>query len=337
VNFESERALTGALVELTTGHPTKVCVTQGHGEPGLSEGLSGFAHAWDRENVRVETIATRNVSRISRDCHAVVIIWPRIAFAESEVEAVREYLRGGGNVLAALAPVVNEDASALVPLGLENMLEDFGVRADRSVVVEARPELLPERGGDPIANFYVIDWGEHAITQPFVGFEHPPPVRLGGARSIRPSDPERVHVLLRTSPQSFAVTDLRGMEEEQRTTAGPDDIRGPVPIAVATEVELAHSEPAERTGGRLVVLGMASIFSDEAMSSPEAVNNEFASAVVGWLTHRRALIAIAPRTYRERPVMISGEDIKDLAFRVIVLIPLAFLLLGLAVWWNRRQ
>jgi hypothetical protein len=34
---------------------------------------------------------------------------------------------------------------------------------------------------------------------------------------------------------------------------------------------------------------------------------------------------------------MSEDDLSNLFLRVVVLIPLAFIFLGFAVWWNRRQ
>ena len=36
-------------------------------------------------------------------------------------------------------------------------------------------------------------------------------------------------------------------------------------------------------------------------------------------------------------IRMSEEDVGGLFLRVVVLIPLAFIFLGFAVWWNRRQ
>ena len=39
----------------------------------------------------------------------------------------------------------------------------------------------------------------------------------------------------------------------------------------------------------------------------------------------------------ERDPVMCAEDVGGLFLRVVVLIPLAFIFLGFAVWWNRRQ
>ena len=349
INVEGERAITGALVELQTGRPTRVCVTQGHGEMPLSGGarsLAGFVREVQRENLELTEIETRGGEAIDDACDAVAIIGPAVAFSPPEVDRLRAYVRGGGNLFVALEPIIPQGRAVFAEHGLEDMLRDFGVRAERALVVEPNTALAPARGAHPIARFYAVEWGEHAITEPFR--QHGLPVVVGDARPITPIDEERAHVLLSTSEASYGETDVRGIVDG-RIELGADagDVPGPVALAVATTVELTpgaaddaddeDDEDAEPSGGRVVVLGDADIVSSEPISDPTNVNGNFASAAVGWLTQREALISIEARSYRHRPVSMREEDISNLFLRVVVLIPLAFMFLGFAVWWNRRS
>ncbi len=349
LNVEGERALTGALVELQTGRATQLCVTRGHGEfqvSGSGRSLEGFSREVRRENLELTATDTRGGEPIDGACDAVAVIGPEIAFSAAEIDALRAYVRGGGNLLVALDPVIPQGRATFADLGIEDLLRDFGVRVDRSLVIEPSPELLPAGQGNPIGPYAVIGWGDHAITQPFIGLGLP--VVVSEARSVALIDEQRGAVLLRTSDQSYGETDVRGIVEGS-IVLGADaaDIPGPVPLAVATTVEVTASEgdgageegdEEEDTspGGRIVVLGDATMFASEYISQPTVVNGNFVSAVVGWVTEREALIAIDARSFEHRPVSMSEEDVSNLFVRVAVLIPLAFVFLGAAVWWNRR-
>ncbi|MCB9591680.1 MAG: GldG family protein [Sandaracinaceae bacterium] len=349
LNVEGERAITGALVELATGRATRVCVTRGHGEltvAGSGRSLEGFAREVHRENLELTPIDTRGSAEIEAGCDAVAIIGPEVAFTAEEVDALRAYVRGGGNLFVALDPVIPQGRASFADLGIEDMLRDFGIRVERALVIEPNPALLPAGGGHPVGPFAVVGWGEHPITAPFASLGLP--LVLSEVRAISPVDEGRATVLLTTSEQSYGETDVRGIVEGQvELGADAADIPGPVSVAVAATVEVtrppsdddesSEDEEHEAAGGRVVVIGDATMFASEYIAESTVVNGNFASAVIGWLTQREALIAIDGRSFEHHPVSMSQDDVSNLFLRVVVLIPLAFIFLGFAVWWNRRS
>jgi hypothetical protein len=342
LNVEAERAVTGAIVQVTSGRATKVCFTSGHGELALEggeAGLSELAAEMRRENLTHETLNLRGA--MPDDCDAVAVVGPQLAFEEAEAERLRDYVRGGGNLLLAADPILDPDQRRVLPTGLEEMLRDFGVRLDPSIVVEPHPAFLPAGPGHPVVLYVAADFGEHAITTPFQGAGTG--LLISEARSVRPIG-ETAHVLVRASDQSYAELQVQSLISGDGT-AGADALQGPAPLAVATRVEV-QGEEAEGTdeeageartprGGRVVVLGDATMLTSELLGHPAAANRAFAGAALGWLTEREALISIPPRTV-SRPGLPSEDDVMNLFFRVVVLIPLAFVFLGIAVWWNRR-
>lgn len=340
LNVEAERAVTGALVEVASGRSTKVCFTTGHGELGLeggAEALSELGAEMRRENLAHEVIQTRGGAAIPEDCNAVAVVGPGLPFDEHEADLLRGYVRGGGNLLVALDPIPDPDQRRIEPTGLEDLLRDFGARVDRDIVVEPDRDMLPPGPGDPVALYMVAAYGEHAITGPFRDAGYP--LVVSAARSVRPIG-ESATVLFQTSARGYGESDLRAFADGDVGEADANDIAGPVSLAVATRVEVTGEAPAddeedEAPGGRVVILGDATMFTSELLGLP-AANRAFAGAVLGWLTEREALISIPPRTV-DRPSLPSEEDVGNLFFRVVVLIPLAFIFLGIAVWWNRRQ
>lgn len=339
LDVQAERALTGAIVHLTQERPTTLCVTTGHGELSLEGGersLGGFADEVRGASVELEAIETRGQSRVPARCDALAVMGPQIALAEAEVDVIRRYVRDGGNLLVALEPVPNRDQTGFVSLGVEDMLRDFGVRADRTLVVEPNGALLPAEVGHPVGPYFVVGWGEHRVVEPFRGLGLP--LVVSDARSVRPIG-DAATTLVSTSEQSYAFSaasaDPVGREEAE--------IQGPVSLAVATRVEVTGETPdedeeveREGVGGRVVVVGDASMFESRFMGEPTIVNANLAAAIVGWLTQREALISIEGRSIEQERIRMTEEDVGGLFLRVVVLIPLAFVFLGFAVWWNRR-
>lgn len=349
VDVRSEQALTGGLLEVTAGRATKVCITQGHGEWTLGRGtqrdLGPLRDEMRRENLEVETFETRGADAVPEGCDAVFVVGPTTAFSSAEAELLRRYVQGGGNLFVAADPELRQEQIA--PTGLEEVLRDFGIRLDRAIVLELDPRFLPQNVTTPIGPFIVADWGEHALTRPFR--EAPSGVIVEIARSVRPVDPDRATTLLSTSEASYAETDVAEMIRRGEPSRDDADLSGPVSIAVATRVEplggARHGEDGddgpererEGHGGRVVVVGDAEMMSGDYLDLPEFVNYQLASAIIGWLTEREALIELPGRSVEARPVRMTQEDVDGLGFRVVVLLPAALFFLGFAVWWNRRN
>jgi hypothetical protein len=102
-------------------------------------------------------------------------------------------------------------------------------------------------------------------------------------------------------------------------------------------VQVRGADAAAKPGGRLIVTGDSDFLQAAALESPELANFHLASSFTGWLTEREALIEIPPKKVKGGTIMFTQEDLTALLFRVGVLLPGAALLLGVAVWFNRRS
>lgn len=338
LDLQSERALTGAILEVTTGEATKVCLSKGHGEWEL--GASGersfdaVARELEWEKISVEPFELR-IEDVPKSCDALFIVSPQRVFSIGEVAIVDRYLDSGGNVLLALDPVLKKNA--LSPTGFEASLEERGILVGDDLVIEN--DTARQLPGNPGDLFLAIDLGTHRLVET-IG-------RRGGgillvvARSVDVVDGSDTEVLFRTSPNAIAESDLE-------RALNPGKSRKPtqpsaVPLAVAWEYvpplndDLKPVQTEGPTPGRLVVVGDADWMSAELLENPQLSNIDFLSSTAGWLTQREALINIAPRKTNARAVIMSDADLQNLMFRVVVLLPLAAFLAGFGVWWSRRS
>jgi len=266
---------------------------------------------------------------VPKECDAVLVLGPQNAFAESEAKVIIEYVRGGGRALLALDPVIENDV--MQPTGFEGPLETLGVRLDRSIALELNEEHL--LSPSPLL-FLVTEFGEHKATRILRGGAR---VVLTLARSLSVLGvSDKVEVLLRASPQSFAVTDVTRIKQGDAAlpTQVPGDIAGPVDLALAVRT---GGEEETKKDGRLIVIGDSDFLQTQFIDAPELENFHLMSAFIGHLTERDALIEIAPKKVKGGNIVFTQDDMTALLFRVGVLIPGAALLLGLAVWLNRRS
>lgn len=338
VNVKAEQALTGAILQVISGRPTKVCVSDGHGEWSLEEGgersLAALKDVTRHDNLEWEPIATLGKKEIPEGCDAVLVIGPQRAFSESEAQLLDRYLAGGGNLLLALDPVFAE-GDTIQPTGFEGVLRQRGVRVDPTLVLELDQAHLVVQ--DP-TQFLVTDFNDHTTTRAFQGLGR---VLLPVARSISPTgDNDSVTVLMRTTDQAFGEVDLAGLATETEPKRGPGDLSGPLSLAVALRVlpEGKDEDLLEQLpGGRLIVIGDADFLQPALLQDPSFNNFHLFSAFAGWLTKRDALIEIPPKKVRGGGLVMTQDDLFALGFRVVVLLPGAALLCGIGVWLSRRN
>jgi ABC-2 type transport system permease protein len=337
LDLQSERALTGAILEVTTGKPTKVCLATGHGEWEIGaygdRSFDAVTRELEWEKIEVEPFEIRK-EEVPQSCDALFVVGPQRLFSEEEVAVVDRYLGTGGNVLLAFDPVL--DKEALTPTGFEASLEARGVLVGADLVVENdAAQQLPGNAGDL---FLVTNLGTHRIVDTIRK-------RGGGflvavARSVDVADGSDTEVLFRTSPNAVAESDLqRALNPDPENPTPP----AAVPLAVAWEYVAPLGDdlkPVPTEGpepGRLLVVGDADWMASELLENPQLSNIDLLSSAAGWLTQREAMINIAPRKTNAQAVIMSDADLQNLLFRVVVLLPLAAFIAGFGVWWSRRS
>jgi ABC-2 type transport system permease protein len=335
LNVKAEQALTGAIVQVMSGRPTKVCVTKGHGEWALEEGnersLASLKNGLRHDNIEWQAFETLGKKLVPADCDALFVLGPQRAFADSEAQLVLDYVKQGGNALLALDPVIEHDE--IQPTGFEDPLKGVGVRLDRSLAIELDQEHLLSPN---TIEFMVTGFGDHATTR---ALKDRGRVVVAIARSLSVLEhSDKIEVLLRTSDKAFGATDIAhvgGGDKEPARSAS--DIAGPLDLALAVRAYDEADAAKKKLGGRLIVVGDSDFLQSSLLEAPELANFHLASAWTGWLTQREALIEIAPKKIKGGNIVFTQDTLWALLFRVGVLLPGAALLLGVAVWFNRRS
>ena len=337
LDLQSERALTGAILEVTTGEPTKVCLASGHGEWELGaygeRSFDAVARELEWEKIEIEPFEIRR-DEVPKSCNALFVVSPQRELSREEVGVVDRYLTEGGNVLLAFDPVLRKQE--LSPTGFEAALEARGIAVGQDLVLEN--DTARQLPGSPGDLFFVTDIGTHRLVEAIQK-------RGGGllmavARSVDVVEGSDTEVLFRTSPSAVAETDLQRAINPDEKEPAP---RSAVPLAAVWEYVPPLGDdlkPVEAEGpepGRLVVIGDSDWMSSELLENPQLSNIDLLSSVAGWLTQREALINIAPRKTKAQAIVMSDADLQNLLFRVVVLLPLAAMIAGFGVWWSRRS
>ena len=144
-------------------------------------------------------------------------------------------------------------------------------------------------------------------------------------------------VIARTSPNSWSERQL-----DQKQVKFDKGVDGPGPVSLALVETLkakAEETSAEAAGAgtpeaRLAVVGDSDFVANRYLGL--SGNANFFLNMVNWLTEEADLISIQPRTSSPRTIQMSPSQGRLLFFVSVILLPLAVLVLGVAVWLRRR-
>lgn len=332
--FKGEEAFTSAILTVTESRTERVYFSAGHGEGSIdsSEQGRGFVDAkqlLERDNATVAKWESLGKDAIPTDADAIIVAGPRTAFLEPEAAALGKYLAGGGRVMLLLDPVLPAPGSPPPDYGLGALLAANGVRLGNDIVVDPA-NALPLVGAETV---FANHFGSHPIVRALA--DESLPVILPLARSVGKTDPAPAGaspvVLVETTAEGWGETSLANLEEQVKKD--PQDAAGPVGLAVAVGPAEDEKTPAKK--GRLVVVGNSRFASNGALGN--AGNANFFRNTVHWLTGSEKQIGIAPKTPEQASLSLTQAQVRRIGLFSIVGLPGLAVLLGVWVWYRRRD
>lgn len=344
VRPREEQALTLAIRSVLRGKPTRMCFTRGHGEAELADGSAAglffLKSVLEKDNYEVVSLETTALGVLEpyKECAVVVVAGPRGAFAPEEENQLRTYLMTGGSALLALGPVPGQ--GGLEKTGLERVVTPFGVGIVDALVVErAEDRALPDSYG---ARFFA-EARPHAVTAGLVRRDdrEPPRVLIQLARPLvrhAEAGSAQAFELVATSPEAFGLTLVDGAATWTKTPEKkPGDVSGPFSVAMASERPKLSPEAAH--GPRLVVLGASTMLLESNFRETWALRGAalLVESSLSWLVSKPEILDVPSREPLAAGTALTEETRAEVRRYVLVFMPLAVALLGLAVGLRRRS
>ncbi len=343
--FKGEQALTSAILLVTSNKQSKVCFVQGHGEWQF-EGFGGRSlghvkEGFKQDSYKVESIATQGASRIPPGCDLVVVAGPQKAVLEEEAALLKRYVQKGGKLLLLLDPLI--EGTRFVPTGFEGLVASWGIKLHNDMVFETDPRRLISQSPFTLL---ASDFSPHEAVKQLAISESvgaqikeqlgAAPVVFAIARSLGLKEETEVvaEPLAKSSTASWGEVDLSGLSEaDNMPTKDQYDHAGPVTLAMAVALNRADGISE---GGRVIVVGDSDFLSEELFVNAGLLNRDFWSGLVGWLTEREELIAIAPKNPEHVRLNLTESDISTIWW-VLGGELLIFFIAGFMVWSRRRR
>jgi ABC-type uncharacterized transport system involved in gliding motility auxiliary subunit len=329
--FKGEVALTSAILDVSAVEKKKVYFLQGHGEISPDDvgprGLSLLRDELRQRNFALSGLDLAQTRKIPDDAAVLLVAGPQGRLQPIEEELLRTYLQTrAGRVILMLDPMRQH--------GLENLLFDWGVVVYDNVIYDSNPEEQDDTGSLRLRRF-----AKHVITDNLISNQLP--VTVGPARVVTDDrgrtadDGLSIVKLIAASDTAWGAANYRlrvpreyvpGQDLKDRTGLG---------VMVISERLKPANLPLSVRGGRLAVIGTADLVTNNRVINPGNIN--LFLATLNWCADRDTQVNIPVRPIERFQLNLSQEDLGRLRLGLLVLVPGVVALLGLLVYWTRRN
>jgi ABC-type uncharacterized transport system involved in gliding motility auxiliary subunit len=331
----TEQAITNGIIKITSTSARTACYLTGHGEPSLDDtdtanGFGRAKRALEGENYQVEPMALTEKPAVPAECSVFIVAGPTHPLFPHEIDALNDYLKKGGRVLIMLRPPQPDQPE--LEAGLIGLVGQWGITVGDNVVLDKQLRLFagPTMGLAPLVELYP----PHPITASFNKRTLWPMVRsVAPAKQSKPG--LQPWPLAQTSDTSLAAGDINAIFKEQKFKPSPTDLKGPVTVATAVRANLKQLGLAKSGEARMVVFGDTEFADNQNL--PEVFNQDFFLNTVDWLAGQTATIAIRPRELRASRVTLTASEFNNVFVASVLVLPELLLIIGIAVWWQRRN
>jgi ABC-type uncharacterized transport system involved in gliding motility auxiliary subunit len=321
---EAENSFTGAIMEVTGIKQKMVYFLTGHGEASPSDsGSTGYSDAYQalRDNLyQVQALDLLATPEIPDDCAVLVIAGPKQPMSDSEKQIITDYLHANGTVIFLTNPGAPDDiAELLIPWGI-NVLDGTVVDpASYNAPNKTTPIITRDRNWFGLTTLY-----------------------FPGITAIVPDDavPENMDLypMLQTSDGAWLTKEYDPSIDQPYD---PDkDIKGPLYVGYFTfpkeDTPATDSEPAKTyEGPAIAIIGDSDFASNTNFMS--ANNSELFVKIVGGFAASGEVISIQRKVLQTRRLILTPEKENFLRISSIALLPAVVLVIGVAIWWQRRR
>jgi ABC-type uncharacterized transport system involved in gliding motility auxiliary subunit len=332
--FRGEVTITSALLDVSSPEKKKIYFLTGHSEMRPDDvdrrrGLSGCRDELRQRNFEVATLDLNLNRKIPDDAALIIVASPQGRLQPFEEELLRNFLTTrAGRVFLMLDPAV--------PPGLENLLFDWGVIVYDNVIFDLDPRSVTENNDLRLWRFS-RDASSH-ITDNLINNDMS--VIVGMTRVVSddlgrsPDDGLSVKKLIATSPVAWGEAGYRIRNVPFAYTPG-QDLKGELGVMVISERLKPANLPLSVQGGRLAVLGTADFVTNNRIINVGNLN--LFLATVNWAVDRDTQLNIPARPIQRFQLALSAEELVRLRLLLLLGLPGCLAVLGLIVYWTRRN
>jgi len=321
LSSRAEAALTSAIINVVRDEDVRIALLTGN---GASDG-SLFASLLVDNNYEVHAVSL--TAAVLDDFDAALLLSPTIDLSESVIRMLEAFLYNDGHYGKLLFYTASATQGDLP--NLHRFLAEWGIGLADGAVFETSPERTYQ-------------------FQPF----YPTAEYMSGKFTDMLRDPSMPFLMPLAKPMDLLFTARDGYFTETllyfseasgvRPSDAGDDFnadhatrRGPMP-ALVTSGFFAISPDGAEVHSTIVVSSSTAMLDGIALHNTSLNNAEYVVNLFGDLLGLEDIVNIQPKSLAGRTLGITSAEASTLGTILVGIIPLAILLVGIAVWLVRR-
>jgi ABC-type uncharacterized transport system involved in gliding motility auxiliary subunit len=337
ITEHSELNYTNSLIRLKRDRSPKLLILNGHGEIDMAredkEGGLILFEILKSAQFDIEVVNILEISDIEKDIDGVVIWGPRKNYPLEKLEMLDRYLHGGGRILLALDPTVDDDKIATLRNYIAN---SWGIAIPNHVVVDLNSHVSGSNGSVPLIKSFNT---RHPITKNFID---PVFFPLGSnvylSKDFTDKGVFKELAFTTDGPKAWADSNPTELISGKMIFNSDSDIPGPVAMAGSWEEVLVSDSEKEsaipvRKGAKIVAFGNSTFIQN--VYAKVGGNYKFFLASLSWLLEDDLIESFNLPTANDLTSFIVDDGQRLLIFYVVVVvIPVLFLIIA---WTFKRK
>lgn len=328
-----EVSVSNGIYQLLHDSEKKIYFTGGHGEYDIlsrvsedhlelegeedrpifihqKQGMLKLKETLELMSFEVDKLYLQREGVVPADTDLLVIASPLEPLLEMEIDAVRNYLENGGNLLVTLRPFIDGNLSEL--------LAEFGVIAQNNMVIDFGNHFWNDAMAPAVGSYE-----EHLITQDL------PLTFFPGIQELQLADPMPENktglILFSSTGQSVSVTNPSEIEDLRSAQITPRS------YDLMAVVESNRND----SGNRIAVIGSGAFATNEYLNY--LGNQRLITNTINWLLDEEMLLDLEPVTYELPVINLTNRQLRNTFIMSSVVVPGLFVIGGIMVWFRRRR
>lgn len=315
-SFDGEGKITSAIDYVTSENRIKAYLLNGHGE-NLNDTVRD---AISQQNMELADLNLLSSESVPEDAQCLIISAPTSDLSDEEAEKILAYLEDGGSLLL-ITDYLDEDTP-----NLEALMESYGVEKVNGLVMEG--DANHNLSGYP---YYLLPNIEsHSITSDIKDDGYY--VLMPLAHGIRETESHRnsleISPLLTTSDKAYIKPDAYNLSTVEKEAG---DEEGTFYLGAAI------TETVEDTVTNVVWIANSAMFESDINEMVGGSNVNLFMNSLNWMCHVEDSIVIPSKSLSVESLTLSAGTGSRYSVLFIGIVPVLFIITGLAVWTRRKR